>query len=210
VLITGSSAGGYGATAGFPFIAAMTPNARHHVVSDAGIGALTEEFYEDVVYDADDPEGANWGVLQGLPGFVPGLDESLLAQVGQDVESFTPMLYSTLASYRPKANFATLNSNLDGTQITFYALGGVNPAEAPAEWYRILEQSNNALSSIPNFRFLTDVGTFHTFLPSDQRFYEPGATGATVADWLKLIVRPGRTGWESLDAGPPVPAAQGE
>ncbi len=210
VLITGSSAGGYGAAAGFPFITAMTPNARHHLVADASIGALTESFYEEVIYDAEDPEGASWGILDGLPDFVPGLDESMLAQIGQDVESFTPMLYSTLANYQPKANFATLNSNLDGVQIGFYALCGVNPAEAPFEWYRILEQTNSALSSIPNFRFFTDDGSFHTFLATNRRTYQPGATGVAVADWLKLNVRPGRTGWESLDAGPPVPTEQAD
>ncbi len=209
VLITGSSAGAYGAVSGFPYITEMTPNARHHLVSDAGIGALSEDFYKETIYDAEDPEGANWGILQGLPDFVPGLDESMLAQVGENVESFTPMQWNALAAFKPKANFSTLNSNLDGVQIAFYALMlGVPPTDVALEWYNLMEQTNASLSSIPNFRYLTDNGGFHTFLGSNQYTYQPGATGVRVADWLKLNVRPGRTGWETLDAGPPTPTEQ--
>jgi hypothetical protein len=211
VLITGSSAGGYGATAGFPYIAAMTPNSRHHLISDAAIGALTPGFYKSVIYDANDPQGANWGVLQGLPKFVPGLDESMLAQIGDNVEDFTYTLYNTLAAYKPKSNLATLNSNLDNVQILFYSImAGASPESVAGDWFRIMEQTNASLASIPNFRFLTDNGAFHTFLSVDEQTYEPGATGVRVIDWLKLMVQPGRSGWENLDAGPPVLPAEAQ
>ena len=151
-----------------------------------------------------DPGSANWGIVDGLPGFVPGLDENMLGQVAENVEAFTPTLIATLAAYKPKANFATLNSNLDAVQITFYGLMlGEDPVSVAQDWYNILETTNAALSPIGNFRFLTDEGGFHTFLATNERTYEAGATGVKVADWLRLIVQPGRTGWESLDAGPP-------
>jgi len=152
VTVAGASAGGYGASLAFAYVAELLgEKARLHLISDAAIGVINEDFYTTAIYNPDDPGSENWGVANNLPSWVPGMDEGLLAQGAAFPRGFVPSVFTTL----------------------------------------------------PNYRFFIDDGTFHTFAAEDQYFYEVGANGISVADWITAMLKPGSPGWDSLDAGPP-------
>lgn len=206
VTVSGASAGGYGANVAFAYVAELTPSARLNLISDAAIGVLTQDFYETAIYDPADPGSENWGVAANLPSWVPGFDETLLAQGWAVPNGFVPSVFAALAAYRPAANLASLTSNLDLVQIAFYGLmRGVFPPDdvVAAEWYFAMAQMTAATASLPNYRFFIDAGTFHTFIGSDEQVYEAGANGITLADWVRAMIKPGNRVWENLDAGPP-------
>jgi hypothetical protein len=101
---------------------------------------------------------------------------------------------------------ASLTSNRDSVQILFYALmkGIIQPDAATAsELYRAMSRMTAATASLPNYRFFIDAGDFHTFIASNQRFYDVGANGISPAKWIRAMITPGNRVWENLDAGPP-------
>ena len=112
-----------------------------------------------------------------------------------------------LSDYKPDAHMASLTSNLDLVQIFFYELmdGAVPPDPGlPAEWYRSMaEITATTADDLFNYRFFIDDGTFHTFLGSDERVYEVGANGISLAEWIGEMIKPGDGVWDNLDAGPP-------
>jgi len=206
VTVTGASAGGYGANVAFAYVAELTPRARLSLISDAAIGVLTQDFYTSTIYNPADPGSESWGVGDNLPSWVPGFNEALLAQGAAFPNGFVPSVFAALAAYKPDARLASLTSNLDLVQIGFYGLmRGVFPPDATiaGEWYFAMAQMTAATASLPSYRFFIDAGDFHTFIGSDQRVYEVGANGITLAEWVRAMIKPGNRVWENLDAGPP-------
>ncbi len=205
VTVTGASAGGYGANLAFAYVAEMTPRARLSLISDAAIGVQNESFYKTGIYDPATGT-ANWGVERNLPPWVPGLDEGLLATQVAYPSGLVRSIFGALSAYKPDARLATLTSNLDGVQIGFYGLmvGDFPPGIGTAiDWYTTMAIETALTAQLPNYRFFIDDGTFHTFIGSDQRVYEVGANGITLAAWIRAMVKPGNRTWENLDAGPP-------
>ena len=206
VTITGASAGGYGAALAFTYVAELTPRARYNLICDSAIGVLNQDFYTTAIYDLAFPGSESWGVQRNLPSWVPNFDEALLAQGVAFPNGFMPSVIATVARYKPDANLASLTSNLDFVQIFFYGLmkGVVPPDEATAgEWYLSMAQITAATATLPNYRYFIDDGTFHTFIGSNEQFYNVGANGISVADWVRAMIKPGNRIWENLDAGPP-------
>lgn len=206
VTVTGASAGGYGANVAFAYVAELTPRARLSLVSDAAIGVMTQSFYETAIYNPAAPGSENWGVAQNLPTWVPGFDEALLQLGWASPNSFLPSVFFALSNYKPDAKLASLTSNLDGVQIGFYGLmRGVFPPDATIaiEWYVNMAGMTAAAAALPNYRYFIDAGGFHTFIGSDERVYEVGANGITLADWVRAMIKPGNRTWDNLNAGPP-------
>lgn len=207
VTVTGASAGGYGAMIAFAYFAEMTPRARHNLVSDAAIGALTQSFYQTAFFNSGAPGSEAWGVAPNLPPWVPGFAAILPAGEAAP-NSLVPMAFERLWAYKPAARFASLTTNFDLTQIFFYAAmkGLAAPDAATAfEWYLLMKGITAATAAIPNYRFFIDDGSFHTFIGSDAATYGVGPNGISVADWIRNMIKPGNRVWDSLDAGPPSP-----
>jgi hypothetical protein len=206
VTVTGLSAGGYGATLAYPFVAEMSPRARLNLISDAAIGVQTQDFYEQTIYDANAPEAASWGVKDSLPRFVPGLDESFLASTPASV--FTPALFGLLAAYTPEAKISALTHDFDAVQVFFYALQAGElvptpngPAPTPAAfaaWNFKMKAITAAAAANSNFRFFIREGFEHTFLANDEQTYDVMGNGISVADWIRNQIKPGNRAWENL------------
>jgi hypothetical protein len=202
VTVTGLSAGGYGATLAYPYVAEMSPKARLNLISDAAIGVQTQEFYEQTVYSSADPESATWGVKDSLPDFVPGLNETFLATT--PAAAFTPALFGLLANYTPDANLSALTHDFDGVQVFFYALqtgqlsdGAPTPAAFGA-WNFQMKAITAAAATNPNYRFFIRNGFEHTFLSSDAQTYDVMSNGISVADWIRNQIKPGNRAWDNL------------
>lgn len=213
VMVTGPSAGGYGATIAFPYVAELAPRARLNLVSDAAIGVLNTALYTTAIYDPATGT-ANWGIEKNLPPMLAsfGLDEAALAAraTSGNPSALTRDVFKAIAAYQPEARLASLTTNLDLVQVSFYGLArlgdGASPEEIAFDWY-VTMATETALTAaeVPNYRYYIQDGTFHTFIRSDLRTYGPGAEGVPLADWLWAMTKPGNRTWENLDDGPPFP-----
>lgn len=205
--ISGASAGAYGTAVAFPYVAEIAPNARLRLIADAGIGVINESFYKLALYDPAAPEAANWGVVNSLPTFM-GLDENFLAAFAEQPLFLVPGWFSELASYRPRARLSMITSNLDLTQVSFYALMEAldgRPLDDPllfVEWYLKMQFITNATEGLPNYRSFVEGGTYHTIL-GDDAYYQPGESGVSVRDWNEAMITFGTDGWDNIDVGPP-------
>ncbi len=206
VTVAGLSAGGYGASLAFAYIAQLTPKANHNLVSDSAIGVLTRNFYTTALYNPGNPGSETWGVPGNFPSWVRGFNNQFFVQGAAFPNGFVPSLFAALADYQPNAHMASLTTNLDSVQILFYGLmKGVFPADAATagEWYAAMSRMTAATASLPSYRFFIDAGSLHTFIASNQRVYEVGANGLSVAQWVRAMIKPGNRTWQNLDAGPP-------
>ena len=105
VLVAGSSAGGYGASANFPWIQETFPQAHAYVIADASQGVTTEAF------DEGNPGRNSW--KPALAPWVFGNDPSLVPG---------PDLLRTAAEAYPHTKVSQFTTNFDGTQTLFYGL----------------------------------------------------------------------------------------
>lgn len=208
VTVTGVSAGGYGATLAFGYVAEETrKKARLNLISDAAIGVQTPDFYRDVIYNPAAPGTESWGVADNLPTWVPAFadPDAFLSAAAGNPSVFQPLLFTALADYRPRAKLASLTTNLDLVQVGFYGITrpGVDPTQVAGEWYFAMDAITDATAANANYRFFIEDGTSHTFLASDSLFYGVGANGVSIRDWVNAMIKPGNRAWDNLDAGAP-------
>ena len=101
-----------------------------------------------------------------------------------------------------------VTSNLDLTQVSFYALMEAldgRPLDDPlilVEWYLKMQLITNATEGLPNYRSFVEGGTYHTILGEDD-YYVPGQSGVTTRDWNEAMITFGTEGWDTIDVGPP-------
>ncbi len=205
--VTGASAGAYGATLTFPYVASLAPTARMTLIADAGVGVINESFYRTALYDPANPGAASWGVVDSVPSFM-GLNEAFLAQYANKPLALLPAWYAELWRYRPWSRMAVLTSNRDTVQIGFYGLmellGGRldNLLQIPVEWYLKMQAITNATEALPNYRTFIEDGDYHTVIAED-RYYQPGASGVSVREWNDAMLTAPRAGWQTIDVGSP-------
>jgi hypothetical protein len=201
--VTGLSAGAYGTLNGFGFLAEATPRARHNLVADAGIGVLTQSFFDNALYNAGGTD--SWGVEANLPTWVPGFS-TMLVTASANAQMLMPLAFQSVAMWKPQDHFASITAELDGTQIFFYSVmkGNFTPSlQEAVEWYIGMKGITSATAALPNYRYFIEAGTFHTFLGSDEHTYGVGANGVSVAQWLRSMIKPGNRTWDNLEAPPP-------
>jgi hypothetical protein len=178
VLVTGSSAGGYGAAANFPWIQRAYPKARTFVIADASQGVTTRAF------DAGTPGRGSWN-MQLAPW-----------ALGNDAASVSgPELLRVAARNLPDVNVAQFTTALDSVQIqfygvmkTYYAPGGSCPNPA-IDWY---QQMSGTLASyaldLPNFRHYVAAGEYHTIMRSPN-FYTENSSGRGFDEWVRSMLK---------------------
>lgn len=173
VLVTGASAGGYGATANSPWVGRAFPQAHLYVLADASQGVTTENF------DIGNPGRGSWNPqfapwVFGNGGTVlPGRELMRLAAQGQR-----------------HAKLAQFTTALDEVQIEFYALqkhfyppGGACPNPA-VDWYQQMSRQLLADGNeVGNYRHYVAGGSYHTLLRSPL-FYSEASAGPVFATWL--------------------------
>lgn len=190
ILVTGASAGGYGATANFPWIAETFKSARVSLLADASQGVTTPAF------DNGNPGRNSWN-----PQLAPWVFDPTVR--GGD-------LIRAVADAYPQSKIAQFTTPLDGVQIGFYGLmkqnygpGGSCP-NAVADWnQQMLADLQLYASSTPNYRHYVAAGSYHTLL-RDPTFYTEASAGVPFAAWLgQMLKNQGGTGgkggkWDSV------------
>jgi len=179
VLVAGSSAGGYGASANFPWVQQAFPKAKLSVLADASMGVLSQNF------DHGNPGRNSWtpqlkaGVFGPDPNAVP-----------------SPALLSIGAASFPKARVAQFTTNFDAVQIQFHGLaatfngpGGSCPNNLPIQWNgQALAALSSTVANTPNYRHYVAAGQYHTILRSPQ-MYSEASTGRPFTDWLTAMLK---------------------
>jgi Pectinacetylesterase len=188
VLVAGSSAGGYGATANFPWIQRTYPRASTYVLADASQGVTT------AAWDTGKPGRGSWNIQ--LAPWVYGADPSLIPG---------PELMRVASKASPRTRTAQFTTVQDGVQIGFYSVlkllygPGGSCADPAVDWYQ--QMSTKLVSyatDVPNFRHYVASGDYHTILRSPQFFAESSA-GSSFNGWLSgMLKTAGGSPWDSI------------
>lgn len=170
VLVTGVSAGGYGATINSPWVGRAFPQAHLVVLADASQGVTTAGFDNGTPGRGSwNPQLAPWVFGAGTPG-------------GE--------VMRRAAQGQPHAKMAQFTTSFDGVQIGFYGVmkqfygpGGSCPNPA-VDWYQQMSRQIVAdAAQVGNFRYYVAGGQYHTLL-RDDTFYSENSAGPTFAQWL--------------------------
>jgi hypothetical protein len=184
ILVTGSSAGGYGAAANFPYIADSYPNAHMYVLADASQGVTTAAF------DTGEPGRNSWNPQ--LPQWIFGAPPTSVSSAD---------LLRRAAEAYPRAKISQFTTTLDGVQVGFYGVmkqfygpGGSCPDPA-VDWnQQMIGALGSYGSEVRNFRYYLASGTYHTIMRSPL-FYTEDSAGIAYSSWLaSMLANRGGTG----------------
>jgi hypothetical protein len=178
VVMSGCSAGGYGALLHSAYVAQHYPQAKVRVLVDAAAGITTPSFIRDSL--------TAWDALPSLTGAKP------LSDVDVDALGFEDV-FRRIADYWPQHRYALYSTAHDGLQKFIYkAMGGKD-----TEWPDLLlDAANTLLGALPNYRCYVPAGTLHCVLPF-RAFYLREVNGVPLLQWVREFV-----------LAPDLPAAQ--
>jgi hypothetical protein len=166
ILVTGSSAGAYGAAGHFARIRDAYPNGRAVMLGDAGQGVTRPGF--------NGARADNWGYE--LPPQIYGANATPTGE--EDI-------VADLAAHYPHDRFAQYTTAHDGTQTAFYAMMGVQ--NACADWTQTMARALTARERAPNFRGYLAAGQSHTILKTPL-FYAEASGGEPFYQWLAELL----------------------
>jgi len=166
LLVTGSSAGAYGAATHYAAIREAFPGGRAVMLGDAGQGVTPADFVER--------RNSNWNYA--LPQHVFGADGAVTSD--EDVVAL-------LAAHYPNDRFAQYTTAHDITQSSFYALMGVN--NACRAWTQKMSRDLTQRQRTPNFRSYLADGQTHTILRT-ALFYGERSGGEPFAQWFTALL----------------------
>lgn len=166
ILVTGSSAGAYGAATHYGRIRDTFTGGRAVMIGDAGQGVTTQDFLE--------LRNGNWNY--DLPASVFGENASLTAD--DDIVAM-------LAAHYPNDRFGQYTTAHDITQSGFYALmGATNACRA---WTAKMATDLRTRQSAGNFRSYLANGQSHTILRLPL-FYTERTGGEAFVDWFAKML----------------------
>ena len=182
VLVTGSSAGGYGASANFPWVQRSFRKAQTYVIADASQGVT--------------------GAMRSIPGGVPrGTSSWHPGPFGDDPSAVSgPDLLRTAALALPKVKTAQFTTTFDNRadrvlrrDETALPVPGhlFQPGSEPEpdhrhrlETPRCWQPCSPYDEDVPNFRYYLAQGNYHTLLRSPL-FYTESSGGVAFNEWVE-------------------------
>lgn len=178
VLVTGCSAGGYGATYHAPYIMQHYDLIPSVLLADAAIGVTPRAW-----------EGYNtWDVFANLPEFMPGL-----AALTIDTYNNTATI-SELMNAFPQNTFAQYSTFLDQVQVSFYGLQigvPINEETFPqvaGEWsLGLIENRLRLENNGDNYAAYVAGGLSHCIINTPD-FYEFAVEGVLFSDWVADVL----------------------
>ncbi len=181
ILVTGSSAGSYGALLGFPYLQEAYPKSMVSMLGDAGFGVVTEFFHNTQIH--------NWGFSQNLPAWIPGFERPFSEYtIGE--------MYKMIGQYYRHRKIGQYTTAWDATQVAFYNIM-INiydptkwlsiPQEVWCDWHEGMLENAYTAAEAKNYRYYIAAGTSHTILAYPE-FYEEDSGGVPFMDWLKAMV----------------------
>jgi hypothetical protein len=178
IFVTGSSAGGYGAILGFPYIKKAFPLSRVYVLGDAANGVVGGTFQTTSIQ--------NWNIQ--LPQWI--------FEEGYTPELTIADVYTKIAARYPLSKLAQYTTAWDWDQTFFYnVMLNINNPELWSnyfpvwcEWHnQMLNYTHETAEKAPNYRYYTAKGTDHTILMSPE-FYTENSAGIPFVEWVRAMV----------------------
>ncbi|MCA9625028.1 MAG: hypothetical protein KC731_38650, partial [Myxococcales bacterium] len=168
ILVTGCSAGAYGAMFHSAYVADHYPAAQIRVLGDSGAGIITQTFFEDSF--------PNWNALANVPPQV--------ARLAKDPADLTSAdLYAGVASTYPSHRFAHYSTNYDADQTFFFEVMGGEAGTWPGSMRARMQEVR---SDADNFRYFVAPGPVHCITPYEFMFSRVGDD--PFVDWLTSFV----------------------
>jgi hypothetical protein len=167
LLVSGSSAGAYGAATHFTALRTLYPTGRAVDLGDSGQGVTTPEF--------ERLRNKSWNYT--LPASVFGP----MAQEVPDSE-----VVAKLAAYFPKDRFAQFTSIQDATQTAFFAQMG-SAGQACNAWTNTMLSELASRQAAPNFRSYVAQGDSYTILRAPL-IYSEQSGGIPFTTWLRALL----------------------
>lgn len=203
LLVTGSSAGGYGATLNFPYLQSAFPKSQAFMLADGSQAVVTDGFIQDAF-----SFGNTWNIEQALaPIFL-----DILGAYSSD--EFNRQIYSLITTAYPDSRFAQYTTANDLVQVQFLKImdqldkGNYNPdtwmlglpQDGPyfAEWnFRMESSVDSIVETTGNYQYYIGAGTVHTILTDfsateliPHPFYdEKSAANLRFTKWIKKFVK---------------------
>lgn len=176
ILLSGESAGGFGAIFNANRVRATFPNSSVDLLSDSGLPFDGE--YLAPCY-------------QGLWRTTWGYDETVLVDCGSscpDNSNFVLDYYRQVRDERIDANYGLIGSLEDELLRQFYSPG---EAECAGDLYSVERYQQGVADLIaetgPGVGFFLSAGSDHVFL-SNFRLYETSSAEVALTDWLNAFV----------------------
>jgi len=203
LLVSGSSAGGYGATLNFPYLVNAFPKADHALISDGSAAILTQDFIDSMF-----STGSNWGTEATFPKWVTNFD-----QFGAfDAQTFNETLVTGIANDYKNIRIGQYSTAWDADQVQFLnvmntpdnpTLWGTIPPKTFCEWNERMEMSFSLTASASNYRYYIGKGMVHTVLTDafakDIYYTENSAGGVQFTDWIDNLTDDDKiVNWNSL------------
>ena len=196
LLVTGSSAGGYGAAFAYPHLKQAFPRANGYLMADAGNGVISDALLQQAVRSPDE----RWGASRNLVRNIPGMDSIF----SQQADRFAPAYYSALAGFYPNDRFSQYTTLFDVIQALFFnislnqndiaAWGNLTP-EVYGAWTNQMVNFAFITAANPNYRFYIASGCNHTVLRFNDDFYSTQTTQVpSFLNWFKALTKDGEDG----------------
>ncbi len=191
ILVTGSSAGAYGAIGNFPWVRRVFPASRIYVLGDAGTEVGPREF--------DAQAQLLWNIHR--PYWASGSIEPM----------YLPDFWVTQARRHPGVRFAEFTTAWDSVLTWFrwailqsFFVATEEP-DVCQDFHTNLLRTLQYKQEARNYRSYLASGTDHTILIS-PRFYTENSAGVSFLSWLRAMIE-GTEGWENVqcsdDCGEP-------
>jgi hypothetical protein len=192
VLLTGSSAGGFGSAYNFDQVQrAFGCDIPVHLVDDAG-PPMSNMYMKPCLQQ-------NWRNTWGLDASLPEDCPACFGDEGGGIVNYT----TYLARKYPDRRLGILSTTRDSVIRQFYSYGYSSscqfPANMPGEDFRagLMELRDDILGPHDHFELFQVEGSFHTFLGSKLSDHQVGDTN--LAQWIDGLLN-GSSDWQ--DVGP--------
>jgi hypothetical protein len=191
LVVSGSSAGGFGSLLAHDRLRTRWPDARGYLIDDSGPPFVGS----DITYALKATWTASWGLDRTLEPFCPGCFDGQVPLVPQDLSQ----VLVALAEKYPDDRIALLSTRQDAVIRAFY---GLMPAEEFEEGLLELVDTRIAELDDAAAAFLVP-GTGHVLL---EDFGAWEADGVTLPAWIGHMVND-QDVWSTLGRGAPAAAA---
>lgn len=169
ILVTGCSAGSYGAALWSADITEHYKDSQVFQFGDSGAGIITDTFFEESF--------PSWKAEEAFPTWIPELDPAKV----DILKLALPDLYVGIANHYPNQRFSQYNTHQDENQIFFFtAMGGMEADWSPAMYAATDETESRA----KNYAAFIAPGEQHCITPYDN-FYTVEANGVKLTQWLQ-------------------------
>jgi hypothetical protein len=204
VLLTGASAGGYGAQFAYPAVHQRFPDGtRMHLLTDSANWILSADFHDRVL----GPNGV-WAVWDNLA-------LELVNAVAAGADDLPVALNVALGQSFPDTRFGQYTHAYDAVQVFYYNvsrhlddprrwLDGAELVRAGLTWTaRARLSMRSSAITLPNYRMYLAKGAGHTIIGDDSFYVQRSGDVITVLDWFEAMMsEPAGAAWRNVSCEP--------